>query len=75
MIDHFVMNLPATAFEFLGAFRGVYAVLEVLPEFQDEVYPDGKARTPLVHCYCFSKELDGYEKDITDVRALYRLLI
>ena len=69
------MNLPATAIEFLGAFRGVYASLKALPEFQDEVYPDGKARTPLVHCYCFSKELDGYEKDITDVRALYRLLI
>lgn len=72
LIDHFVMNLPNTAIEFLGAFRGIYAPLKDLPGFQEEVYVEGKARTPLVHCYCFSKEMDNYEKDLTEVRSSYK---
>lgn len=68
LIDHFVMNLPATAIEFLGAFRGIYKPLQELTGFREEVYVDGEEpRTPLVHCYCFSKELDNYEADISEV--------
>ncbi|KAI5279185.1 tRNA(m(1)G37)methyltransferase [Ascosphaera aggregata] len=46
--DHYVMNLPATAIDFLGAFRGIYAGRENLFE------PSGSRKLPLVHVYCFS---------------------
>ncbi|KAG9037407.1 tRNA(m(1)G37)methyltransferase [Tulasnella sp. JGI-2019a] len=56
-IDHFVMNLPATAIEFLGAFRGVFKPLhDADPKEFDAVYGDVM---PMVHCHCFTKELEG----------------
>ncbi|KAH7635113.1 hypothetical protein SMAC4_12596 [Sordaria macrospora] len=49
-ISHFVMNLPATAIEFLGCYRGVYAGHE-------DLFEGGKLM-PMVHVHCFSFKAD-----------------
>ncbi|ORZ14793.1 guanine(37)-N1-methyltransferase [Absidia repens] len=51
--DHFVMNLPDTAIEFLDAFRGLY-------KDQKHLYDslDPAPALPMVHCHCFTKSED-----------------
>lgn len=59
--DHFVMNLPGTAIEFLDAFVGVYADQESL------FHPNTNRRLPMIHVYCFSshsKEIRIEHEDI-----------
>ncbi len=51
-ISHFVMNLPASAIEFLSSYRGVYAGQEAL------FAPHTAAKLPLVHVHCFSYKAD-----------------
>ncbi|KAG0200783.1 tRNA(m(1)G37)methyltransferase [Mortierella sp. NVP41] len=55
--DHFVMNLPATAIEFLDAFRGLF-------KGREKEIPEPKTQLPMIHCHCFSKS----EKPEDDVR-------
>lgn len=47
--SHFVMNLPATAVEFLGSFIGVYTGMEVLFE------PHTDRELPLIHLHIFDQ--------------------
>jgi tRNA (guanine37-N1)-methyltransferase len=47
-ISHFVMNLPATAIDFLGSFNGLYHGHEQLFE------PHTSTKLPMVHVHCFS---------------------
>ncbi|ORZ17893.1 guanine(37)-N1-methyltransferase [Absidia repens] len=51
--DHFVMNLPDTAIEFLDAFRDLYQDQKVLYE---SLCPAPKL--PMVHCHCFTRSDD-----------------
>lgn len=60
IISHFVMNLPASAIEFLGSYRGVYAGHESL-------FGDGTGkRLPVVHVHCFSLKADD-ETPLNDI--------
>lgn len=87
-VDHFVMNLPATAIDLLGCFDGIYtpflqrsdeereAFLQELKEHskrKSKGERDGQLRLPMVHCYCFTKELEAYEPDICKVSLLLRV--
>ncbi|PSR92092.1 Met-10+ like-protein-domain-containing protein [Coniella lustricola] len=57
-VSHFVMNLPASATEFLPNFRGVYAGHEQLFE------PHTRTKLPVVHVHCFALKSDGDEPRI-----------
>ena len=64
-IDHFVMNLPESAIEFLDAFRGLYA--------DDPRYDGDKSESlpmPMIHVHCFTREPEeGAREDIMQVRG------
>lgn len=76
LIDHFVMNLPATALEFLDAYRGLYTRLaahvghEALrAELDARRNVPGLEPWPMVHVHCFTKEVAHAGEDICKVRS------
>ncbi|KAH7326511.1 Met-10+ like-protein-domain-containing protein [Stachybotrys elegans] len=56
-ISHFVMNLPASAIEFLHNFRGLYHGHETL------FAPHTDVRLPMVHVHCFAAKGDKSGED------------
>ncbi|OAQ91617.1 Met-10 [Purpureocillium lilacinum] len=51
-VSHFVMNLPASALEFLHNYKGVYSGQEKL------FAPHTETRLPMVHAHCFAVKAD-----------------
>ena len=45
--DHAIMNLPASAIEFLDAFNGAFST-------------NWKSQLPMVHCYCFQRKDESH---------------
>lgn len=54
---HIVMNLPATAIEFLDSFSGLV---------QKERRSKPPSKLPQVHCYCFTKDMENPEQDVRE---------
>lgn len=74
LIDAFVMNLPASALEFLDAYRGTYKALqesvgrEALNEELDRrEKEESLPRFPMVHVHCFTKDLIHPHEDVCAV--------
>ena len=55
--QHYVMNLPASAVEFLDAFKGTYAGRS------KEFTPYTETKLPMIHVYCFSEQKETEEGD------------
>lgn len=51
VINHFVMNLPASATEFLHHYKGLY-------HGHEDLFTDGKHKLPLIHVHCFALKSD-----------------
>ncbi|KAI9743494.1 MAG: tRNA(m(1)G37)methyltransferase [Claussenomyces sp. TS43310] len=60
-VAHFVMNLPATAIDFLPAFSGLYAGHESL------FLPNTPTKLPMVHVHCFSTKSDDNVRESIDI--------
>jgi len=59
--DHFVMNLPASAIEFLPAFRGIYHAHE-------QLFDSGKRKLPMIHAYTFQARRDTEDQERSELR-------
>ncbi|WVF68517.1 hypothetical protein IAT40_003285 [Kwoniella sp. CBS 6097] len=78
IIQHFIMNLPDSALTFLGAYRGCFTPLLSDDEFVKqygadvatvtETKEEGRLEMPLVHVYCFTREVER-EKAEPDILA------
>lgn len=79
--DHYVMNLPATAIEFLGMRCFISSscnenqMLTVIPDaFRGLFHPHKTSisahRLPIIHCHCFSREPD-FKADVIKVSAVF----
>ncbi|CAO1634387.1 unnamed protein product [Parajaminaea phylloscopi] len=73
LTDHFIMNLPATAIEFLDAYRGLYTALAhkisggceaIRAEMQAKSRDNPRGGRPFVHVHTFTKDMEDPAGDI-----------
>lgn len=67
IINHIVMNLPASAIEFLDVFRGLYNDFPLLDRKSVKL---NTPHLPRIHCYCFSKAEDRKADVINRVESI-----
>lgn len=62
VIDHFVMNLPDSALEFLDAYNGAFTPLLTEPGYDKDTV------LPMVHVHCFTRFIDAEpaERDVQE---------
>lgn len=65
-VAHFVMNLPASALEFLHNYRGLYRGREAL------FAPHTEARLPMIHAHCFAVKADDAAAHADICQRIYR---
>ncbi len=69
MISHYVMNLPDSAIQFLDAFRCILSFLSS----ERNLSGHGEIELPMIHCHCFTRELDRDEAE-ADIRRVSKYL-
>lgn len=63
-ISHFVMNLPATATDFIPSYSGIYA------GYEHVFVPHTEIKLPMVHAHCFSTKSDDNVREGEEITEL-----
>lgn len=62
IFSHYIMNLPASALSFLPSFVGLY------PQEARQLFaPNGSARLPMIHVYCFQPKFESEEESRAEI--------
>ncbi|ORY14999.1 Met-10+ like-protein-domain-containing protein [Clohesyomyces aquaticus] len=71
IFSHYVMNLPASAIEFLPSFIGLYSNIPGVPasDIRQLFTPHTNTKLPMIHVYCFSTKSDDNVAESLEICA------